>query len=695
MKWTTAPRRPAQQDSGVAMIMAIVGSALLLVLSLLVAQAVVATIRPSDLNEASFRALAAAEAGVAEYQARLSLAGDPDNVQTTGAGDPLDGWVRLGTDSNQPAYFTYRVLEDPTVGEGRVKIQSSGRVGTTVRTVDAVLAKRSSLDYGYVSGAETLPSDYPDIWDPADPELCGSAWFEPVEGTDQAHRNSNGCTYYAIGPDDRFVGNAHTNDVWYFEDPELFTDAEGVNRVFDSAVTSSCPDGEIAVFAGFNQNVGCLPAHRWIDVADLEGGNRNNYQGVEIPSDGITLEWNPAYDTVLEFPSTLKELRDRAARNEPSDWGCTFTGPTRIRFASDPAPPESSLIYITSPDTEDVATNEQCRQGLDGLQSYTASNPRPSTVKDMDKFTDQTIVLDYDAMVANGFNGAIFVQDWPDQDVAPPTCPPVTKGQSMSPYVIPSLGDDAASVAFPPSRNPWTAKPYGFPIDTTKTTDPWSNGELGTCSSGTVYVEGAYSGKLSIGADASIAVTGQLWNADLRGEEGVAWCGTDYAVPCDETVTDESGAYGVPPVWSENALGLVPGGQDRPATVYVYLPEANQRGAWNNDALPNIDSLVIDAAMIIRNGCFGVSDYSLAGVPELNLLKIVGSLAQSNRCPVRFKDTEGNSKNGYKSFFIYYDERLSLGLTPPGITDLFREPFRIVRISEVNPSLVTDLPAFP
>jgi hypothetical protein len=681
------------------MIMAIVGSALLLVLSLLVVQAVIATIRPSDNNEASFRALAAAEAGVAEYQARLSLAGDPDNIQSTGAGDPLDGWVRLGADSIQPAYFTYRVVDDSTIGEGRVKIQSSGRVGAIVRTVDAVLAERSSLDYGYVSGAETLPTDYPDIWNPSDEEVCGSAWYEPV-GTTQAHRNSNDCTYYAITSADRFVGNAHTNDVWYFEDPIAFTDAEGVNVVFDGVVTSSCPDGQIAVYDGFDQNVdlrvsggGCPPQHRWIDVEDL--GNNTSYQGIEIPSSGLSLDWNPEFDTVLEFPSTLKDLRDRAARNDPNDWGCTFTGPTRIRFGADPAPPASSLIYITSPDTLDDATNIQCRQGIDGLQSYTASNPRPTSAKQMDEFTDQTIVLDYDAMVANGFNGAIFVADWPDQVQDPPTCPAVYQGQALSPYVIPSAGDDAASVAFPPSRRPWKAEPYGFPINTTKGTDPWSNGELGTCSSGTVYVEGAYSGKISVGADASIAVTGQLWNADLRDEEGVAWCGVDFATPCDVDGLDADGAYGVPPAWSENALALVPGGQERPATVYVYLPEANQRGAWNNDALPNINSLIIDAAMIIRNGCFGVSDYSLAGVPELNLLKIVGSLAQSNRCPVRFKDTEGNSNNGYKSFSIYYDERLSLGLTPPGVTDLFREPFRIVRISEVNPNLVTDLPEFP
>ena len=57
-------RASATPDAGVAMILVIVWSASLMVLTLIVSQSIINAIRPSELNETSFQALAAAEAGV-------------------------------------------------------------------------------------------------------------------------------------------------------------------------------------------------------------------------------------------------------------------------------------------------------------------------------------------------------------------------------------------------------------------------------------------------------------------------------------------------------------------------------------------------------------------------------------------------------------------------------------------------------
>ncbi len=698
--------KEAGPDSGVAMIMALVGSALLLVLSLLIAQAVVATIRPSGNNEASFQALAAAEAGVAEYQARLSLAGSPDKVSRVGTAevDPLrDGrnpadwqWVpfTVGDASNANVFYAYEVIDDPDLPPGRVKVRSSGRVGNTVRTVDAVLAKRTSLDYGYVSGSETLPVDFPEVYGnpnsqqgTPDEGECDQAWYRPVSSS-QLHRNSSRCIYYGISDTDRIIGNAHTNDVWYFDvdnqDPTAFA------SVFSAAVTSACRDGAIVN----GQNVDCPANHRWILEDRVRQTGNNAYMDIEIPLEGtadadgfFNAPWNPDYDTVLELPDELSAYEALARQS-----GCVFSGPTRIRFDMTTA---GNYIYVTSPDTRDDSVSAACALDSAGVTaSFERSANATSTTP------DPTIVLDYGQMLDRGFNGVFLVED---ADQGSPTCTPADY-----PFVRPSSGEQTRS--FPPSVSPWGSKSVvGFPLKSTKPDDPWAytGGDeipaMGTCSSGTTYLEGSYAGDLAVVSAASIAVTGQLWNADLAGYgpglEDAAdrrWCAPDgYAVPC--VAGDANNLYGVPPETSENLLALFPGADDAGlATVYVYLPDSGSvtGNPWDwSTAQDNITNLAVDAAMVIKGGCFGLMDYDLSGFPSLGLLKVVGSLAQSNRCPVSFK--ANNSSNGYESFSIYYDERMAQGLAPPGFIDLFREPFRIVRLSEVNPNLVTDLPEFP
>ena len=185
MKKRVAPAAPlqTQNESGVAMIMGIIWSAVLLLLVLMVSQAVIAAIRPSDTNETSFRALAAAEAGVDDYRARLALVGSPASVTSAA----LTGWVLIpgGTDN---AYFTYRLIDDQSLNTGEIKVRSTGWVAGVTRTVDAVLRKRTSYDYGYVSGNETVPGDFPDAYSGKGGELtpdqaeafCSKQWFEPA-----------------------------------------------------------------------------------------------------------------------------------------------------------------------------------------------------------------------------------------------------------------------------------------------------------------------------------------------------------------------------------------------------------------------------------------------------------------------------------------------------------------------------------
>lgn len=634
----------ARPDHGVAMIMVIIWSAVLLLLVLIVSQAVLAAIRPSDVNETSFRALAAAEAGVDDYRARLALVGTPASVTSAA----LTGWV-LVPGGAENAYFTYRLVDDASLNTGEIKVRSTGWVAGVTRTVDAVLRKRTSYDYGYVSGNETVPADFPDAFSGKGGELtvdqaaefCKDPWFEPARkstGNNEIgpHRNSRICKFVAVEADDRWYGDIHTNDVWYL--------GPGLQNTFEGVVTSACPDGD-----GIE---GCPPTHRWIDPAVVPDGNASNpsdYLLNEIP---VTTEvsWNPQYAPPLELPPTPAELRDRAQTA-----GCYFTGPTRIRWHP------GGVMVVTSPDTQDASINSFCReQG----KSYFASNPNIQT----------TMVLDYDTMVASGFNGVIYVADAASTSV--PSC--ATKStKSIYPFVIPSnaVYSELDSYAFPPSESLITSgSPFGLPVESTKSTDPWvgANG-LATCSSGLAYIQGAYRGELTLAGESDIVITGQLWDENLA--QG------NWTQPFDasgQAVRD----YGVPPTDSPNVLGLIPQGY-----LYIYLPASEDGGnTWRST---NLDNLAINAAALVLNGCFAVQDFDVT--VDRGILKFVGSLGQEHRCSI--EKPSGNG--GYEPFTVYYDDRLARTIAPPGVSDLFREPWRQVRISEVNPALVNDLPIGP
>ena len=77
-------------DRGAAMILVMAWSMLLLLLALVVTRAAIGQILPSDRSERSYEALAAAEAGIDDYRARLLAQpsyfreSDPTNLSLTG-----------------------------------------------------------------------------------------------------------------------------------------------------------------------------------------------------------------------------------------------------------------------------------------------------------------------------------------------------------------------------------------------------------------------------------------------------------------------------------------------------------------------------------------------------------------------------------------------------------------------------------
>lgn len=643
------------------MVLVMIWSAVLLMLSAVLAQATINLIKPSDRSEKSFAALAAAEAGLDDYRARLTA----DNryfLRTDNSNASLTGWAPVpGGDG--AGEFTVAVDATRALKAGELRIISTGRVGDVTRTAEALLTKRSTLDYVYISDYETtapgLPGAYSDTttaitlctlryW--KDAGAVSKAGVSPATG---AHRNSQFCRWAGIYNSERFKGRVHTNDVWYLAhdlanvDP-LNVPASNTTATFNGAVTTSCPapSGSLA---------GCPTNHRWIDVGTLSGGSvvySNNagtwttstvFKSAEIPNPATSytnMAWNPTWDSRLEIPASNSLLKQYAELN-----GCVFTGPTRIRLRPD------FTLEITSPDTKSTTT--MC--GGTTLASTTAA---PST--------QPTFIMDLAAAVRAGFNGVIYVENVTGLAAADPnywttaTAPScqkkVTGAATSYPFVIPSR--EATDVFNASYTTPAYANPRkGFPSQLFGSTSTWYD-----CMSGDLFVQGEYTGALTIATDNNVALTGDLVDHDV----------VNKTVPNNTT-------YGAPPLTSDNMLGLVPSN-----FLYVYRPlwdDPSTSGTtltstpdWN---YAKTNDIILDMATVVLGQCFGAQDATLG--PGQGGIYMFGSLGQRYRCPV---GTSGGA-TGYAKHYSH-DDRYAVEDPPPYMLELSIEPWKVKAYSETT-----------
>lgn len=644
----------AGSDEGSAMLLVLIWSMALLGLSLVVGQAVVNRIKPSDFTERTFQALAAAEAGIDDYRARLVLNGDPADVDS----DAFNNWVPVPGGEAQ-AEFTYTADDSESDAAGQIKVISTGRSGDATRTVVAMIAKRTTLDYAYVSNLETEAPDRPGVYTGAPLTaaqakiLCNRQWdqydFTNLKASSpffqgSGHRNSGLCTFEPIDSAQRWIGRAHTNDVWYFDLSQ---------SVFTEVPTSSCTTGTLA-----NE---CPPAQRWADPADIPlignaTGARNSFTLYEIPAPYTSVAWNPTFESELEIPIAPDGIKADAIAK-----GCLFTGPTRIRFFP------NGKMAVTSPDTPTGSVNSFCLEG--GKPTYYA-NPAPIAAA-----TQPTHLLDYNAMVAAGFNGVIYTQDATNAATAA-SCS-VKAGTNRYPFVIPSppaAYSDMKTYSLPeyPVSGPLFsggATLRGFPLEAMwkngNPSDPWTTGQ---CLKGSVYTQGAYVGKMTLVADQDIVITGKLMDANVLNH-------TTPLSSATPTVAEvKASTYGVPdpsiPKAAANALAVIP-----ERFLYTFMPEENNGGGgWD---VNNMRDVILNFVAIVTNGCLATQSRP----SSMGNMTFVGSLGQRFRCEIA---TGGNT--GYKFFHLRYDERLAHGIRPPNTSQLFeQEPWKIEQMYEVRP----------
>lgn len=640
-------------DEGFALILVIGWAALMMGLVAVVATAAVRQIKPSDRSEHSFAALSAAEAGLADLEARLqvgtisSVVGDETNAA-------LNGWVPV-PGGNTDSEFTYAIDATKSGAVGEVRAYSAGRSGDVVRILEAVLSKRSTLDYVYMSDIETPSPDTPGVYSTSNYSssgytyqeaarlLCARRWVEPgpvaisSSGTvtEGNQRNLRFCKWAGIFSSEKLVGRVHTNDVWWLQNTNLS------NTLQEGAISSSCRTSVEGLGAS---EVGCPTGHRFIAASSVSSSSTpDRYQGDSWrPSGSNVTQRDPLYDTVLDLPQNPDLLKQRAA-----EFGCIYTGPTRIRFAEEGG---VGYMYVTSPDTK--LTRAGCDgDGGDGTQLQSAATSQVTRRVNLDNFSDLVIYVqdvrsatEADVPFAD-YTDPLQEYYWEKANRWPlgtePTCVVKPTGKTY-PFVIPSDPVDQSYFA--------SGSTYkGFPSEQADPNSPW----YGTaCGSGDLYTQGAYKGALMLTSDNNVILTSSLRDSRLYDPSAVAG----------------SANYGKPDPNSQSVLGIAAA-----RFAYPYRPVTSS-GSWVGDwRSSNATNPIYDFALLAIQHCFGSQDYDKA--MDNGNIYLWGSIAQKFRCAVGIS---GGSAYGkvYK-----YDDRLTLR-TPPYMLELSDEPWGDERTGE-------------
>lgn len=488
------PRRPltarVRDDSGAALVLVVAVGAILSMLMTLLVVVSVNGMRQANRDADWNAALAAAYAGIDEYQSRLSA--DTSYYRFGNSASSFSAGSTVTADSTNPAFgvgasgtwatmrssddtaargeFRYEVDNSTYGSTGRIRIRSTGRVGDATRTLIADLKQQGFIDFLYFTDLE--------VSDPAIAGTPATSCFDT--GTPPAirygwnartTRSDNPCNDISFGAFDTIDGPVHSNDT-----------IRACGTRFKGMVTTGKPTSPYYL-TRTARNASCSDAD-----FDLAG--------------------SPAYGGVTGMPATNSELKketrtDLTATDVPRP-GCLYTGPTQFTFNAD------GTVNIKSPFTK--AT----RIGDAGATAAAASAPAAcGTISALQSVAGATITVPD--------NNVVYVQNVPaittDANYWAPATNPANFTCATTP---PATGtSDTRGWRFGTGTNP-----PGYPLRTgvAATTEVPSAESPYGCRVGDAFVKGQFKGALTLAAENSVFIVGDITyvdqNADILGLVG-------------------------------------------------------------------------------------------------------------------------------------------------------------------------------
>lgn len=425
-------------------------------------------------------ALAAAYAGIEEYQSRLAndatyqKYGNPDapfssdstvSLPPATIANPAfgvtasDTWATIpGSDSRSS--YRYEVDNSDYPTKGILHLRSTGRVGEVTRSLVADLKQDGFIDYLYFTDYETQDPAYTGVTqvDSNNKNVCERyAYGSPA-------RSSSTCGDIQFGTHDSFGGSVRSNDRMMI----CGTD-------FGGAVISSSTSSPIWV-----KPSGCSSNPNW---------------GVGT---------GPEYKAPIGMPPTNTELK-KETRNDLDDEvprpGCLYTGPTVITFVYVSGAPKMRVLSPWTKFTNIAATAAGATNpgdcGKPGNVSGGLGSPNGALLD----------VLDLNL---------IFVQ----------TVPAVGSGDANAPsssnFLPPNFTCTSSSWSKPAgwaySTGSGGSKTYYARYPMQDEVNPGGSLDDYNCRAGDVYVKGTLGGQTTIAAQNFVYVTGDLVYNDKQAD---------------------------------------------------------------------------------------------------------------------------------------------------------------------------------
>lgn len=305
--------RRAKDEAGQAMLLVIALTLVLALIPLVLFGEAINQLPLSKHQQDYKAALAAAESGVSQYLNELDQNGnfweysqDPSNPNGTGGEAAFTSWVPVSPNSSES--YTLSVDNTQTASNGQVILRSTGKVGSTTRTIEVTLSREGFLD-------NMLLSNYNIV----DPTLMGlttdCSYYQyqtnPQGGVGPPYSCGGVLNYYITGQ--TLDGPVRSNDGFYiYGSPS-----------FEGPVNTADPTSP-----GWKDPTGHTP-----DSPTFQKG----------------MTVNAGYVT---FPSSDAGIVSEVTPGVPGD-GCLYSGPTVVQLTG-------STMSVWSPDTSSSQTNPNC-----------------------------------------------------------------------------------------------------------------------------------------------------------------------------------------------------------------------------------------------------------------------------------------------------------------------------------------------
>jgi hypothetical protein len=694
--------RGERSDSGIAMIM-VLGTIIVLTALLTAAMGYAMQVQPQARKDQDFNAaMAAAQAGVDDYIAKLNgndsywgpgtfidcaniaLAGpvapSPNSCSWTSATAP--GWRNVQLGNTKAGQFHYDVDPSTLSSQGAIRLTSTGKVGKSTRTIQVNVSRGGPTDFLYYTDFEDADPGNTTSYGPsgADTNSCGKSgstladyfWANSDRGDNATtpslrESSANGGPSRACS-EITFVSADTLDGAVHFNDTPLITGTPKFLKGYETA-DPACPV------------VAAVP----YDVTKcMRGSGTPNLNGsVALGAKRLDLVDNSS--AFATFP------------------GCVYTGDTRIRFKSD------GTMDVWN--TGSVGTSLLGPGSPAGTNCGVAANFKPTSASDPTPTGKQNVPVPRD-MIIYVKTGAAISSCSPGQIVNG-----TTSGSTTGDVIPQGTGGVVSDISYFDPDNIVTTQSQTFTRSTASTSTPWSSGALTQaagspdpnsddhpqtfdCGSGNVYIEGTVKGRVTVAAQNNVLVTdnvlldGATPPAAASGSSMLGLVAANSVVDYHPVQRDSSTATPAPTrtggsgsCSSSSTVGATPstsGGNGTSMTCTWVSTQTFQTGTTNytNLSFPGAtssgDHRYIYGSIQTLLHSFWVQNYNV-GAP-LGSLSVRGSIAQRWRGAV---GTSGGATGFAKDYS--YDTRLKFS-GPPYFPQWTNSVWGALTTGEIKPA---------